>query len=341
VPSALQTQPRAPTVLVNPRALRFGTHRLHRASAAQTVYVVNLGPTALRITAVAIVGGDAVRDFAQSTGCAGATIPAYDSCTIRVRFRPLTPGSHRASLLIASTAAESPQRVALSGVGALAAPGPGARLLSRTWSPPMPSIRRFTVVHPHPGQPYELVWQTSAATSLTLDGRPVPAHGRVVLPAPLHSVTYRLVARNGARRATADLPVVVDARSTAPHAVVLTTPDIATFAVRRRRGKLYAIWLVRHAVRVQLQGHAVASAGARPVPPGTSWLRLVARNDVGSRQRLLHLARPVPPARPRTRPTRLARPRTRPVPTPRAHPRRMVAARPTATPTARPTRARR
>jgi hypothetical protein len=84
---------------------------------------------------------------------------------------------------------------------------------------------------------------------------------------------------------------VVDALTTDPHAFVLTTPDIATFAVRRRHGRLHVIWLVRNAIHVQLQGRPVTSAGERLAPPGVSTLRLTAANDVGSRQRVLRVAR--------------------------------------------------
>jgi hypothetical protein len=156
------------------------------------------------------------------------------------------------------------------------------------------------------------VWQTSDVQTVTLDGRPVSTHGALVLPAPLHSATYRLVATNGARRATAYLHVVVDALTTDRHAFVLARPDIATFAVRRRHGQRYAIWLVRHAVSVQLQGRPVASVGERLILPGASTLRLVARNDVGSRQSLLPLAPPGPTATPTARPTHTRRVRVAP-----------------------------
>jgi hypothetical protein len=191
---------------------------------------------------------------------------------------------------------------------------PQPRVTSRTLALSRPSIRRFTLVHPHQGQPYELVWQTSEAQHVTLDGRPVAAHGAMVLQDPLHSARYQLVATNGSRRATAHLQLVVDARTTDPHAFVLTTPDIAIFAVRRRHSRLHAIWLVRRAIRVQLQGRPVASSGERPVPPGASTLRLTAANDVGSRQRVLRVARAAPTATPRPRPT--ATPTVRPTGTP-------------------------
>jgi hypothetical protein len=157
---------------------------------------------------------------------------------------------------------------------------------------------------------------------VTLDGRLVSARGSQVLQAPVHSATYRLAATNGTRRATASLHLVVDALTTDAHAFVLTTPDIATFTLQRRKGQLYAIWLVRNAVHVRLGDRLVASAGAERVPAGASWLRLVASNDVGSRQRLLqHFASLVPPARP-------TRQRTT---TPVARRRRLLIAPPTAT----------
>jgi hypothetical protein len=188
------------------------------------------------------------------------------------------------------------------------------------------------LVHRQRGQPYELVWQMSGgAAHATLDGRPVAARGSLVLPAPLHSATYRLVATNGTRRATASLHLVVDAPTTDAHAVVLTAPDIATFTLRRRKGQLEAIWLVRNAVHVRLQDRLVPSAGAEWVPVGPTWLRLVASNDVGSRQRLLLLPRLGPPARPR--PTAVPRPTATPTPRPTDTP----TALPTATPTPLPT----
>jgi hypothetical protein len=174
---------------------------------------------------------------------------------------------------------------------------------------------------------------------VTLNGRPVATRDRVVLRAPLHSTTYRLVATTGARGATASLRLVVDGHTPDQHAFVVTTPEIATFAVLRSKGQLEAIWRVRDAVHVWLQGRLVSSSGAARVPAGATWLRLVASNDVGSRQRLLHLA---PPATPRPRPTATptAPPTATPVPpptaTPTARPTATPVPPPTATPTARP-----
>jgi hypothetical protein len=163
-----------------------------------------------------------------------------------------------------------------------------------------------------------LVWQIRGAAHVTLDGRAVSERGSLALRAPLHSATYRLVATTGVRRATASLHLLVDGHTPDRRAVVLTRPDIATFAVRRSKGQLYAIWLVRNAVHVRLQGRLVASTGTRLVPRGASWLRLEASNDVGNRQRLLPLARLVTPAMPHPRPTQT--PTVRPTATPTGRP---------------------
>src|SRR5919202_2849030 len=191
---------------------------------------------------------------------------------------------------------------------------PQARVMAQTAFAPRPSIRRYTLVHRRQGRPYELVWRTRAATHVTLNGRSVSCC-RLVLHAPLHSATYRLVATKRSRRATAQVHVVVDARTTDTHAFVLTTPHIARFAVHRRKGKLYVIWRVRNAVHVWLQGRPVPYAGERFVRRSTSWLSLVATNDVGIRRRRLRLAHPVPTATPTPRPT--ATPTLRPTRTPR------------------------
>jgi hypothetical protein len=191
---------------------------------------------------------------------------------------------------------------------------PQARVLAQTVFAPRPSIRRFALLHRRQGRPYELVWRTRATTHVTLDGRSVSCC-RLVLHAPLHSATYRLVATKGSRRATAQLRVVVDARTTDTHAFVLTTPHIARFAVHRRKGKLYVTWRVRNAVHVWLQGRPVSYTGEGLVPSGTSWLRLVATNDIGIRRRRLRLAHSVPAATSTPRPT--ATPTLRPTRPPR------------------------
>ncbi len=77
---------------------------------------------------------------------------------------------------------------------------------------PSPSIDRFVIVHERVGQPYLLVWRTSRAATVTLNGARVGATGSMTLHAPLHSATYRLVASNNGGSATGDVRLVVSSQ---------------------------------------------------------------------------------------------------------------------------------
>jgi hypothetical protein len=129
---------------------------------------------------------------------------------------------------------------------------PQPRVTSRTLALSRPSIRRFTLVHPHQGQPYELVWQTSEAQHVTLDGWPVSAHGAMVLQAPLHSALYRLEATNGSRRATAHLHVVVDSVGRATQQLRVTGGALA--ATARPPSAVPTLWLNPNAVHFAKDG---------------------------------------------------------------------------------------
>jgi hypothetical protein len=166
----------------------------------------------------------------------------------------------------------------------------------------VPSIQSFTLVQPQPSRPYMLVWQTRNARSVTLNGRPVAPQGRLALSPPLASTTYQLVARRGPRRATAQVSIVlrpatsgtqarVGPATPGTHSFVLALPHIVTFALHRRRDKLFVAWQVRDAAQVWLQTQAVPNSGERLVPPGTSVLWLTARNAVGSARHSLQLPR--------------------------------------------------
>lgn len=198
---------------------------------------------------------------------------------------------------------------------------------------PVPVIRRFTLVHPRTGQPYALVWQTSHATTVTLDGQPRPANGRLVLRAPLHSATYRLVARSGDARATAQVRVVVPLSAGGTQVFTLMLPRIIGLAARRTRKGVVVSWRVQGALHVWLQGRPVSASGKSVVATGVSRLRFTMANDAGSQQRMLYLPQPVPTATPRPSHT----PTPAPTATHRPRPTATSQPLPTATPTAPPT----
>lgn len=101
---------------------------------------------------------------------------------------------------------------AVNGAGTtamLATLPPIPQPLARTVSLHLPSISLFTLRHPRDGQPYTLVWRTTNAASVTLNGAAVPSSGSMVPPLPLVSKRYLLVARNGNGQVTGQVRVVV------------------------------------------------------------------------------------------------------------------------------------
>ena len=69
----------------------------------------------MNITAIAITGANS-GDFSQTHTC-GTTLAPGASCTIGVTFKPVASGTRSAQVTITDDAANSPQAVALSGVG--------------------------------------------------------------------------------------------------------------------------------------------------------------------------------------------------------------------------------
>jgi hypothetical protein len=112
-----------PTVALNPTSLNFGNNIVGAMSAAQTVTLSNSGSATLNFSNIAITGTNAA-DFAQTNTCLGGNnkLAAGSSCTINVTFTPGALGTRSASLTFTDSATDSPQSVALSGTGAIAAP---------------------------------------------------------------------------------------------------------------------------------------------------------------------------------------------------------------------------
>ena len=104
------------TAKLSPTSLSFGTVEVGTASAAKTVTLTNVGTTTLSIIGIAITGTNA-GDFAQTHTC-GSSLAAGGSCAINVKFKPTASGTHTAALSVSDSAAGSPQKVALYGVGA-------------------------------------------------------------------------------------------------------------------------------------------------------------------------------------------------------------------------------
>jgi len=207
----------------------------------------------------------------------------------------------------------------------------------------MPAIDRFDVVHQRTDQPYQLIWRTRDAVTVTLNGQRVGTSGALILRSPVRSMVYHLVAGNADGQTTALMRIDVRPALAPPaRAVVLVTPRILAFALRLRKdmGKTIVTWRVHDAVRVWLQGAVVPPVGEMTLPPGTSELRLRAINDVGLEDRVLRIAQPsripVPTRAPTIAPTATAMPTLASTATARPAPTATAMPTPTATATSRP-----
>jgi hypothetical protein len=119
----------APVATITPLAgLAFGNQLVTTTSAAQTVTVKNTGNVNLNITAAPAFSGTNASDFAIASGTTctnGVSVTPNSTCLINVTFTPPAngTGSRTAALNISDNAAGSPQAVALTGTGTVAAPG--------------------------------------------------------------------------------------------------------------------------------------------------------------------------------------------------------------------------
>jgi hypothetical protein len=104
---------------LSPSSLTFPEQIPGTSSPAQPVTLSNGGNVPLSVS-IAITGTNS-GDFAQTNNC-GSSVPAGSLCAINVIFTPGAPGSRSATLTITDNALNSPQTVALTGIGASAVP---------------------------------------------------------------------------------------------------------------------------------------------------------------------------------------------------------------------------
>jgi len=105
-------------VQISPTSLSFTSQSVGTKSSAQTVAITNSGASALQINGLTITGANA-GDFTEINNC--SVLSANANCTANVAFQPSASGTRTASLSISDDAPNSPQTVALTGVGAFAA----------------------------------------------------------------------------------------------------------------------------------------------------------------------------------------------------------------------------
>ncbi len=111
---ALSGTATAPSVMVSPASVDFGTIAEGSTAAPQTVKITNSGSGSLHVTAVALSGANP-GDFSQTNTCESVTVAANGSCSIKVNFSPTTEGQRTASITVNHDATNSPQSIALTG----------------------------------------------------------------------------------------------------------------------------------------------------------------------------------------------------------------------------------
>ncbi len=101
-----------PTITLTPPALDFGLVEVGETSAVQLITLVNQGPATLSVYGVQVDG-----PYTMTHDC-GAQIASSDSCTVQVRFAPLTVGAGQAGTIsVLSNGLGAPHLVSLSGEG--------------------------------------------------------------------------------------------------------------------------------------------------------------------------------------------------------------------------------
>ena len=130
------------------------------------------------------------------------------------------------------------------------------------------------------GQSSTLVWNTTDATSVTLNGNAVSLDGTQTL-SPAATTSYTLVATSAAGSTTKTATVTVSA---APPTVPMPTASLAANPTTITAGQSSTLtWNTTNAASVTMNGSAVAASGTQSYSPaGTTTYTLVATNSTGS-----------------------------------------------------------
>lgn len=117
----------APSIVVSPSTLSFGSQVISTTSTGQTLTVANTGTAPLVISSVTTTG-----DFATSGNC--GNVPAGSNCSLTVTFTPTAIGSRTGTVALTNSTGGQSQVVRLSGMGTQAGAvlTPGAQAFPAT-----------------------------------------------------------------------------------------------------------------------------------------------------------------------------------------------------------------
>jgi hypothetical protein len=98
--------------------MAYATQLINTSSASQAATLTNTGSVTVNIASIATTG-----PYSQTNNC-GSALTANASCTINVVFTPTKSGTQTGTLTVTDDAPNSPQTVALSGVGTVVSYSP-------------------------------------------------------------------------------------------------------------------------------------------------------------------------------------------------------------------------
>jgi hypothetical protein len=110
-----------PAVTLLPTSLNFGTLLGGTTSATQSVTLTPLSNAKVNLSSIATSGDFALATTATSCPYTGGTLAAGATCTIDVTFTPTATGTRPGTVTVTYTGEGSPEAIALSGVGIVAA----------------------------------------------------------------------------------------------------------------------------------------------------------------------------------------------------------------------------
>jgi hypothetical protein len=99
------------SVTLTPASLTFAAQLINTSSASQPATLTNTGATTVTISSIVTSG-----PYSQTNNC-GSTLAPAGACTINVVFTPTKAGTLTGALTVTDDASNSPQTVALTGVG--------------------------------------------------------------------------------------------------------------------------------------------------------------------------------------------------------------------------------
>ena len=105
-----------PTISISPTTMTFASTAVGTTTAAQMVTINNTGTTAITFSTASTIGGTNAGSFIKSAATCPDPLPAGQSCTNSIEFKPAATGALSGTLTIYDNAG-GPHIVTLSGTG--------------------------------------------------------------------------------------------------------------------------------------------------------------------------------------------------------------------------------